>query len=51
MLDISKARFQLGWNPRLNLDQTAALTADWYMQYRNEDVYSLCVKQIEQYLQ
>lgn len=51
MLDISKARFQLGWNPRLNLDQTAELTADWYMRYQHEDVYSLCVKQIEQYLQ
>lgn len=51
MLDISKARFQLGWNPRLNLDQTAALTADWYMRYQHEDVYALCVKQIEQYLQ
>ena len=51
MLDISKARFQLGWNPRLNLDQTAKLTADWYLHYQKEDVYSLCVKQIEQYLQ
>lgn len=51
MLDISKARFQLGWNPRLNLNQTAKLTAEWYLRYQNEDVYSLCVKQIEQYLQ
>lgn len=50
MLDISKARFQLGWNPRLNLDQTIALTADWYLRYRKEDVYNLCVNQIEQYL-
>jgi len=51
MLDISKARFKLNWHPRLNLAQTAALTADWYLRYRNEDVYNLCVKQIEQYLQ
>ncbi|MBO4232623.1 MAG: CDP-glucose 4,6-dehydratase [Bacteroidales bacterium] len=51
MLDISKARFRLNWHPRLNLAQTAALTADWYLRYRNEDVYNLCVKQIEQYLQ
>ena len=50
MLDISKARFQLGWNPRLNLAQTAALTADWYLRYRKEDVYNLCVNQIEKYL-
>ncbi|MBR3572896.1 MAG: CDP-glucose 4,6-dehydratase [Bacteroidales bacterium] len=51
MLDISKARFQLGWNPRLNLAQTAKLTADWYLRYRQEDVYNLCINQIEQYLQ
>lgn len=51
MLDISKARFQLGWNPRLNLAQTAALTADWYLRYRKEDVYNLCVNQIEKYFQ
>jgi len=41
----------LGWNPRLNLAQTAALTADWYLRYRKEDVYNLCVNQIEKYLQ
>lgn len=50
MLDISKARFQLKWQPRLNLEQTLALTADWYLRYRNENVYDLCVNQICKYL-
>ena len=50
MLDVSKARFKLGWKPRLNLDQTVALTVDWYKRYRNENVYELCVEQIGRYL-
>lgn len=49
LLDISKARFRLGWEPRLNLRQTIALTVDWYTRYRKEDVYALCVEQIGNY--
>jgi CDP-glucose 4,6-dehydratase len=51
MLDISKAKFRLGWEPRLNIDQTVALTVDWYKRYKNEDVYKLCVEQIGRYEQ
>jgi CDP-glucose 4,6-dehydratase len=51
MLDISKAKFRLGWEPRLNIDQTVALTVDWYKRYKNEDVYQLCVEQIGRYEQ
>jgi len=50
MLDISKARFQLGWEPRMNINQCVALTVDWYKRYQQEDVYSLCVEQIGTYL-
>ena len=50
MLDISKAKFKLGWEPRMNIDQCAALVADWYKRYKTEDVYSLCVEEIEKYL-
>jgi len=46
MLDISKAKFQLGWEPRTNINQCCQLTADWYKRYENEDVYQLCVEQI-----
>ena len=46
MLDISKAKFQLGWEPRTNIDQCCQLTADWYKRYQTEDVYHLCVEQI-----
>lgn len=51
MLDINKAKFQLGWEPRMDLNRTVTLTMDWYQKYRNEDVYHLCVEQINKYLQ
>lgn len=50
MLDISKAKFQLGWEPRMNIHQCIALTIDWYKRYRDMDVYELCVEQIKKYL-
>lgn len=46
MLDISKAKFRLGWDPRTNIDQCIALVADWYKRYQQEDIYQLCVEQI-----
>lgn len=50
MLDISKAKFRLGWEPRMNIDQTVALTVDWYKGYKHIDAYSLCRRQIEEYI-
>ena len=50
MLDISKAKFQLGWEPRLNINQTVELTVDWYKRYKVGEVYDLCVEQINHYI-
>lgn len=50
MLDISKAKFILGWEPKMNIDQTVKLTVDWYKRYKKEDVYSICVEQIKTFL-
>lgn len=50
MLDISKAKFHLGWEPRTNIDQCCRLTADWYKRYQKEDVYNLCVEEIREFL-
>lgn len=50
LLDISKAKFGLGWEPRMNIDQCIALTVDWYKRYRQEDVYTLCTEQISTYI-
>lgn len=50
MLDISKAKFRLGWEPRTNIDQCCKLTADWYKRYQHEDVYKICVEQINTFI-
>ena len=50
LLDISKAKFQLGWEPRTNIDQCMKLVADWYMRYQTEDVYNLCIEQISTFI-
>ena len=34
MLDISKAKFRLNWEPKMNIDKCVALTVDWYKRYR-----------------
>ena len=51
LLDISKAKFNLGWEPRTNIDQCCQLTADWYKRYRTENVYALCVEQIKKFME
>jgi CDP-glucose 4,6-dehydratase len=50
MLDISKAKFQLGWEPRMNLEQCINMVAEWYKWYQKENVYALCVEQINKYI-
>lgn len=50
MLDISKAKFRLVWEPRMNLNQCIGLTVDWYKRYKDEDVDNLCLEQIEKYI-
>ena len=49
MLDISKARFRLGWNPRLDIRQSIDLTVDWYKRYRQGNAYELCLDEISMY--
>jgi len=51
-LDITKAVKKLNWKPRLNLEETIALTAEWYKEYTqrsNSNMYKLCKRQIEEY--
>lgn len=50
MLDINKAKFRLGWEPRTNIDECLDLVVDWYKRYKSEDVYNLCVEQINRFL-
>lgn len=50
MLDINKAKFKLGWTPRMDLKECIALTVDWYREYREKSVSELCIKQIKEYI-
>ena len=49
MLDINKAQTRLGWQPKLSTKEAIELTADWYKRYQNEDVYALCVEEINKF--
>ena len=51
MLDISKAKNRLGWKPRLDAKNCAILTSDWYKRYQEEDVYSICIDEIQKFIQ
>lgn len=49
-LDISKAKYRLGWTPRLNINQTIEMTVDWYNKYRSKLCHHLCILQINRFL-
>ncbi|MEX3935932.1 CDP-glucose 4,6-dehydratase [Paraburkholderia phymatum] len=50
-LDTSKARAHLAWAPRIDLDETLALTADWYRAWlARTDMRSVSLRQLERYL-
>lgn len=49
MLDISKARFKMNWEPRMSIYKALELTVEWYKRYKTEDVYNICVEQIEEF--
>ncbi len=50
MLNINKAKNRLGWKPRMNLKQCMALVTDWYKRYQKEDVFRVCIDEIEKYI-
>lgn len=48
-LDTTKARLLLGWQPKLNIQNTVKYVCDWYKNYRTTDVYEFCIKQINSF--
>lgn len=49
-LDASKARFELGWEPRLKIETGLEWTMDWYRSWRDgKDMAKFTAKQIEEY--
>lgn len=51
MLDINKAKFELGWVPKMDINQCVELTIDWYKKYKQASVYELCCSQIKEFIQ
>jgi len=49
-LDITKAKTLLGWSPLWKIDRAVAETVKWYREYRNNGVYDLCLRQIDDYM-
>ena len=48
-LDSRKAQLELNWESKLNFKDTTILVIEWYKQYKTEDVYTLCKRQIDFY--
>ena len=48
-LNINKAKKVLGWEPVLSFDETIEFTTEWYIEYKNKNIYSLCSQQIAKY--
>lgn len=46
-LEINKAIFKLGWRPCFDINEALKLTAEWYLSYKDKDVFELCCKQID----
>jgi CDP-glucose 4,6-dehydratase len=49
-LDISKATGELGWRPKLTLEEAVRLTVDWQRRTKAEGPKKACQEQIRQYL-
>lgn len=49
MLDVSKARWELGWEPKLCLNEAINLTTSWYISYVKGDNYAICKKHVIDY--
>ncbi len=49
-LDCSKAKAELGWTPKWDIEKSLKATIDWYKAwFSKEDVRQLCLDQIEEY--
>ena len=49
-LDITKAKSQLGWSPKWDINKAITETITWYQQYKTKNMYDLCCRQITDYM-
>lgn len=48
-LNINKAKSRLGWKPKMNIHQCISLVTDWYKRYKTDNVYNLCIEEINRF--
>ena len=48
-LDVTKAKIELQWTPKWDIKETVEKTVEWYKNYATENIFELCVKQINEY--
>ncbi|MBF0521757.1 MAG: CDP-glucose 4,6-dehydratase [Candidatus Omnitrophica bacterium] len=48
-LNISKAKKELNWHPRLNIKESVEMTVNWYKQENKQNARALCLNQIQEY--
>ncbi len=48
-LNTDKAKSLLGWNPKYDIDKTVKKTVEWYLNYKNENIFDFCINQIKEY--
>lgn len=49
LLNIDKAKKELLWKPKLDVDTAVKWTVDWYKNRNSSTIYELCIKQIREY--
>ena len=49
-LDCTKAKKHLGWKPVFNLEDSLALTTEWYKNYNSMDISDISYLQIQKYI-
>jgi len=49
-LDTNKARYLLGWKPKLNIDEAVKMTIEWYKNYHDKNIKKIINDQIERFM-
>ncbi len=50
ILDNAKSKKILGWHPKWDINHAVKETADWYKRSKSEDIYKLCLEQINDFI-
>jgi len=49
-LDTNKAKYLLGWKPKLNIDEAVKMAVEWYKNYYDKNIKKIINDQIERFM-